>query len=65
MPAFELVPLNEFAPARPLALTRSLFIPDVDGNWRELRVVSSTVPAAGGSRRGSTGGRAPWAIQAA
>lgn len=45
MQAFELSPVNEFAPARPLALTRTLFVPDLDGNWRELRIHGRATPA--------------------
>ena len=38
MPAFELVRSGEITRAAATTFTRALFVPDLEGNWRELRI---------------------------
>ena len=52
MSAFELARPNDSARARAVSLTRTLYVPDLDGNWRELRL---------GSRDDAAGASAPSA----
>jgi hypothetical protein len=40
MSAFELVRPTDAARARAVSVTRTLYVPDLDGNWRELRLGS-------------------------
>jgi hypothetical protein len=40
MSAFELARPNDPGRARAVSLTRTLYVPDLDGNWRELRLGS-------------------------
>lgn len=38
MSAFELVRATDPVRSRAVSLTRTLFVPDLEGNWRELHV---------------------------
>jgi hypothetical protein len=40
MSAFELVRPTDSARSRAVSLTRTLYVPDLEGNWRELRLGS-------------------------
>ena len=47
MPAFELARPTDSTRARAVSLTRTLYVPDLEGNWRELRLGSDANAADG------------------